>query len=124
MPRTLVAALLALSILVSGPQAFAQEVMAVGDMVDKPLMIIRFNQPRVYFGKQLSLAVGKAEKVKPDIVYEVTSYVPSNFNPKQARANLQAVIGGMQMYGADISRIRWRSETAASSTQEIYINVE
>ncbi|MFO0388800.1 MAG: hypothetical protein ACK502_03665 [Alphaproteobacteria bacterium] len=91
---------------------------------DKPLVIIRFNQSRVNFDNALSKAIGSAEKIKPDMQYEVVSFVPERSNPTTSRQNLQAIVGTMQRYGADISRITWRSELSNGTHQEIYINIQ
>lgn len=91
---------------------------------NKPLLIVRFNQPRVNFENALSKAIGTAEKVKPDMRYEVISFVPERSNPSTSKLNLQAVVGGMQRYGADIGRITWRSELSNSTHQEIHINIQ
>lgn len=91
---------------------------------DKPLLIIRFNQPRVNFDNALSKAISTAEKIKPDMRYEVVSFVPERSNPATSRLNLQAVVGGMQRYGADVNRISWRSELSNTGFQEIYVNIQ
>ncbi len=103
--------------------AFAQDSMGQSGSEDKPLLIIRFNQARVPFDNALSKAIGAAERAKPDMQYEVISYIPELGNPVTSRANLQAVVGGMQMHGADISRITWRSELASGNTQEVHVYV-
>lgn len=90
---------------------------------DKPLLVVRFNQPRVNFENALSKAITMAEKVKPDMQYEVISFVPERSNPATSKLNLQALVGSMQRYGADISRITWRSELSNSLHQEIQINI-
>jgi hypothetical protein len=90
----------------------------------KPLLLIRFNQPRVNFESALSKAIGFAEKTKPDMQYEVISFVPERSNPSTSKLNLQAVVGGMQRYGADVSRITWRSELSNNRFQEIHIKIQ
>ena len=42
----------------------------------KPLVVIRFNQKRVYFDRALRSAVSRAEVVKPDAIYDIVSVLP------------------------------------------------
>lgn len=90
---------------------------------DKPLLIVRFNQPRVNFDSALSQAIPRAEQARQNISYEIVSFMPQRFSKDQARANLKAVVGGMQQNGASLDRIHWRSEMASGEHQEIHIFV-
>jgi hypothetical protein len=59
---------------------------------DAPLVIVRFNQPRVYFDQQLYSAISKAVAIKPEVIFEVVSYAPITGN-EQADKKWQAVAG-------------------------------
>jgi hypothetical protein len=45
---------------------------------DVPLAIIRFNQGRVYYEQQLFKAVSAAVRTKPDVVFDVVSFIPKS----------------------------------------------
>lgn len=77
-----------------------------------PLVIIRFNQPRVYFDQQLYSAIEKAVAIKPDVTFDVVSYAPTSSdanNNKQWQAlagrNTRSVIAAMTQMGVPMDRI-------------------
>ncbi|MFZ4541385.1 MAG: hypothetical protein ACOYNL_06185 [Rickettsiales bacterium] len=79
---------------------------------DQPLVIIRFNQPRVYFDTQLYSAIEKAIAIKPEVTFEVVSYAPvtsdSDKNSKWqevASHNTRAVVKAMTGMGVPMERI-------------------
>jgi hypothetical protein len=79
----------------------------------KPLVTIRFNQPRVYFDKQLYAAVSQAVAIKPDVTFDVVSLAPATGNPQidvqwqqVASHNTQAVLAVMRNIGVPLSRVR------------------
>ncbi len=88
---------------------------------EKPLLLIRFNQPRVYFDRSLSQAISSAERVKPGITYDVVSY--STSGDAKAGDNLRLVLGGIYKQGVPSSRVQIHSEPVASGSQEIHIYV-
>lgn len=49
---------------------------AAGASADSPLMLIRFNQPRVYFQEKLTSVVAQVKAAKPQAQYSVVSYAP------------------------------------------------
>src|SRR5688572_25976710 len=75
---------------------------------DKPLLLIRFNQPRVYFDRSLSQAVSSAERAKPGVTYDVVSYASGS--DKKANENLRAVLGGIYKQGVPSQRVQIRNE--------------
>jgi len=79
---------------------------------EKALVIVRFNQARVYFDQQLYGAVAKAVAVKPDVTFAVVSYAPvtgdADVDTKWqavASRNTQAVLNSMQKMGVPASRM-------------------
>lgn len=79
----------------------------------KPLVVIRFNQPRVYFDKQLYSAVSQAMAAKPDVMFDVVAYAPLTGTDavdeqwiKTASRNTQAVVASMQKIGVPMQRMR------------------
>ena len=79
----------------------------------KPLVTIRFNQPRVYFDKQLYAAVSQAVAIKPDVTFDVVSLAPATGNPQidaqwqqVASHNTQAVLAVMRNIGVPLHQIR------------------
>ncbi len=77
-----------------------------------PLVVIRFNQPHVYYDQSLYSAVAKALAVKPDVMFDVVSAAPSTGDSStdkkwQAIAghNTRAVINSMQQMGVPMERI-------------------
>lgn len=78
-----------------------------------PLVTIRFNQPRVYFDKQLYAAVSQAVAIKPDVTFDVVSLAPATGNPQidaqwqqVASHNTQAVLAVMRNIGVPLNQIR------------------
>ncbi len=45
---------------------------------DIPLVVIRYNQPRIYYDKQLYNAISKAIKIKPSVTLSLVSFIPEN----------------------------------------------
>jgi hypothetical protein len=85
-------------------QAFVDEV--------QPLMVIRFNQPRVYYDQQLYSAVSQAVAVKSDVMFDVVSNAPLTGNPQMdaqwvntASRNTQAVIATLKSIGVPMERM-------------------
>ena len=78
----------------------------------EPLVIIRFNQQRVYFDQQLYSAISKAVTIKPEVTFEVVSYAPVTGNAvadknwqSVAGHNTRAVITTMNGMGVPMDRI-------------------
>ena len=101
---------LALFVVGFGPMHAAAQSAAEAS---KPLVIIRFNQGRVYYDKQLFAAVSKAVAIKPEVIFNIISYAPVTGDPEtdakwQATASrdTQAVIASMQNMGIPMSRIQ------------------
>ena len=78
----------------------------------EPLVIVRFNQQRVYFDQQLYSAISKAVAIKPEVTFDVVSYAPVTGNAvadknwqSVAGHNTRAVITAMNGMGVPMDRI-------------------
>ena len=78
----------------------------------QPLVVIRFNQPRVYFDQQLYGAIAKALEIKPELSLDVVSLSPSVGNAETdqkwhavAGRNTRTVIDAMKEMGVPMNRI-------------------
>lgn len=104
---------LSLALTLSAPmlaQAFAG--------VRQALVIVRFNQPRVYFDQQLYSAISKAVAIKPEVMFEVVSYAPSTGDATAdlkwqaiAGRNTKTVIASMNNMGVPMERITVSGES-------------
>jgi hypothetical protein len=84
------------------------------------LVVVRFNQPRVYFDQQLYSAISKAVAIKPEVTFEVVSYAPATGNAVNdqkwqaiAGHNTKAVIAAMTNMGVPMERITVTGESQA-----------
>ena len=57
------------------PQVIVQPGLGVAN-INKPLVLIRFNQRKVFFQQQLKTAVMRAMDVRPNVMFSMVSYVP------------------------------------------------
>lgn len=78
-----------------------------------PLVVVRFNQARVYYDQQLFSAVSQAVAVKPDVTFEIVSNAPSTGDSSRddqwivtASRNTQAVVATMKSIGVPMERMR------------------
>lgn len=83
------------------------------DATVRPLVVIRFNQPRVYFDQQLYGALSQAVAIKPEVMFEVVSFAPTTGQndrdaqwQQAASQHTQAVVASMQSMGIPLERIR------------------
>ena len=112
------------SMILTKSRFFAALMLASGLMLatyaqaqSKPLMVIRFNQPRIYYEQQLYTAVSRAVGVKPVVLFDLVSYVPTTGHEKldaqwqaTARHNTQAILNSMTEMGVPSSRITTRAQ--------------
>ncbi len=77
-----------------------------------PLVVVRFNQERVYYEQPLYQAVAKAVAIKPEVMLDVVSMAPSTGNNVQdanwqqlSSRHTQAVVGSLQEMGVPLSRM-------------------
>lgn len=78
-----------------------------------PLMVVRFNQSRVYYDQQLYSAISQAVTVKPDVMFDVVSNAPLTGDSSRdsdwvttASRNTQSVVATMQSIGVPMERMR------------------
>ncbi|PZP86685.1 MAG: hypothetical protein DI582_01975 [Azospirillum brasilense] len=122
MKRHLVTSALALLLAISATPAFAREA----------LVIIRFNQARVYYDNQLYQAISKAVAIKPDLMIDVVSYSPETNDTdtdeqwqQAASQHTQQVVSTLQKIGVPRSRISVSGERRAGiRTDETHIFVQ
>ena len=84
----------------------------------KPLVVIRFNQPHVYFDQQLYSAISQAVALKPGLMFDVVANAPATGNPSMdtqwiatASRNTQAVVASMQSMGVPLERMHVTGQT-------------
>jgi hypothetical protein len=97
--------------------AFGLMMAAYAQAQGKPLMVIRFNQQRIYYEQQLYVAVSKAIGAKPTVMFDLVSYVPKTGEEKldaqwqaTARHNTQTILKSMMEMGVPSSRITTRAQ--------------
>lgn len=128
-------ALIASTLVISAPAPVLAQGMA-GDQYaaasEIPLVVIRFNQRKVFYERPLYNAVSKAVAIKPNVVFDVVSFVPQGTSDdsqdkldQMAASQQSAVIGTLRSMGIPARQIR-TSRDIAPDTQfhEIYIYVE
>lgn len=77
-----------------------------------PFMIIRFNQPRVYFDQQLYNAIARAVSLKPGVMFDLVANAPRTGNQELdakwlavSKNNVNAVIARLNAMGVPSSRL-------------------
>lgn len=77
-----------------------------------PLVVIRFNQPTIYYDQQLYNAISKAVAIKPDLMIDVVSLAPQTGNgstdeqwQRAASQHTQHVVATLQQIGVPRARI-------------------
>lgn len=83
----------------------------------KPLMVIRFNQRKVYFEQPLYTAATHAVGRKSDVVFNVISYVPVAGNPSQDEALMQRAAGNLRDVTAALVKMGVPPQQVTASTQ-------
>lgn len=80
---------------------------------DTPLMVVRFNQERVYYQQPLYGALSRALQAKPGVVFNIISLVPETGNKRadkklmeDARKTTGVFVSDMMKMGIPESRIR------------------
>ncbi len=94
---------------------------------DVPLVVIRFNQRKVLYERQLYNAIAKAVEIKPSVVFDVVSFLPSQSKKAVSKAQSQThqVVTSMRNMGIPQERIRVNREPASGiKAHEVHIYVE
>lgn len=123
--RTLLYPLIAVLVILFVHQALAEMPGS------KPLVVLRFNQSRVYYEQPLYQAIEKAVAVKPGVMFDVVSLAPSTGQAandaawqQTASAHAQQVVASMQQMGVPMSRISVRGQSQPGiPADEVHIYV-
>ncbi len=99
---------------------------------DIPLMVIRYNQTRVYYDRQLYSAASKAINIKPSVLFSVVSFVPQNGSKRrqklmheQSDAQTGQLVADMKRMGIPADQIKVTREFVGDGRyHEIYIYVD
>ena len=93
----------------------------VSAQAEAPLMVIRFNQPNVYYQKPLYNAVSQALEAKPDAQFDVVG-ISTGRNAAQAERNLRQVVGTLNEIGLPTSRYSVSRRTSGNvESNEVHI---
>lgn len=100
--------------------------------LDTPLMVVRFNQARVYYQQPLFNAVSKAVEAKQGVVFTVVAVAPQTGNAQQdgqlsaqTRQYTGAVVADMVKMGIPQNRIRVQHQTNPGvASPEVHLFVE
>lgn len=119
---------LLLATLITPPLARPVFAQASAASTDIPLVVIRFNQRKVYYDQQLYNAVSRAVAIKPTVMLELVSFLPTSgnrsTNEQLAQRNLSGVIQSLNKMGVPRERIRVVQEnSAAIRYHEIHLYV-
>lgn len=98
---------------------------------DTPLLVVRFNQDRIYYQQALYNAVSRALEAKPSVLFNIVAVVPESSNDsfnRQSKADTQmrtgTLVGDMVKMGVPQSRLRvsyQKSTTAPSPEVHIFV---
>lgn len=101
--------------------AWAQPAVVGVSGISKPLVVIRFNQRKVNYEQSLYMAVSQAVSAKPDVVFDLVSYVPNGTNPEmsqklmsEASVHLREVADNLVRMGIPAQRLNVTSELEPS----------
>lgn len=128
-------ALIILSVFIIPPApSYAQMQMAAANSraSDIPLMVVRYNQRRVYYNKQLYNAASKALRIKPETHFSLVSFVPQ-YGDESEQENLRNAssqqiaefAGHLKQMGVPQDRISVTREMVGDARyHEIYLYVD
>ena len=78
-----------------------------------PLVVIRFNQPRIRYSRQLYTAISRAVEIKPSVSFELISYIPATQNEQlnikhqhKASSELAGIMKTLTSMGIPKNRIK------------------
>lgn len=110
----------------------ATSALAQASHSDTPLLVVRFNQDRVYYQQPLYNAVSRALEAKPSVLFNIVAVIPqtdSESANQQSQAATQAragtLVGEMVKMGVPQSRLRvsYQKSTFAQAP-EVHIFVQ
>lgn len=107
----------------------AHHVMAQSDV---PLMVLRYNQPRIYYDKQLYNIIKKAVAIKPNLILSLVSFVPKARSESSqegidasAAKHLSQLVVDLRAMGIPQKSINITKDSAPDAQfHEIYIYVD
>mgnify|MGYP000554237110 CR=1 FL=1 len=108
------------------PVSLVNQAHAARDHYTVPLMVIRFNQPRMYYEKPLFNTIAAALNTKQEAQFKVIHYYPtiSERMTRQAKQNYREVLKNISGMGVPRSRIASSEEVANDlSYPEVHIYV-
>jgi hypothetical protein len=99
---------------------------------DVPLMIVRYNQPRIYYDKQLYNVAQKAINIKPEVIFSVVSFVPKageygdqDTIDEAAEKQTAIFVAKLKQMGIPLKQINISKEYAPDARHhEIYLYVD
>ncbi len=99
---------------------------------ETPLMVLRYNQPRIYYDKQLYNVVKKAVAIKPEVAFSVVSFVPKATSENvqdsldnAARQHLNKFVADLRAMGIPQERINITNDYAPDARfHELYLYVD
>ncbi len=97
-----------------------------------PLVVIRFNQDKVLFERQLYNAIAKAVEIKPNVVLDVVSFVPVTGKESvderltaSSAKETAGVVSSLRRMGIPSERMHVSNENAAELRfHEVHVYVE
>lgn len=107
------------------PSAWAQS------HFDTPLMVVRFNQERIYYQQPLYTAISRAVDAKPGVVFNIITVIPQTGSERDqqkstvaAQTNTNTVVQDMVKMGVPQNRIRVSYQTGHVEFSELHLFVE
>jgi len=100
---------------------------AVAPVADVPLLIIRFNQPHVYFQEPLKKVVAEVNYAKSDANYEIQSVLPISAQNSSSQNSDKALLVTAELNKLGVSTSRISSNISYSNdviNQEIRVFVK
>lgn len=94
---------------------------------DVPVLIIRFNQPRVYFQEPLKKVVAEVNYAKSNANYEINSILPISYQNHSSQNNDKVLLVAAELKKLGIPTSRITSNSTYSNdviNQEIHIFVK
>lgn len=105
--------------------AVALPALAGMDHMSTPLVVLRFNQPRVYYDQPLYNALTRAVQAKESVTFNIINYYPPHPRLRQiADANFRRVLASIHQMGVPDSRLHISNEAAPDlNYSEVHIYV-
>lgn len=107
-------------------------VAAAQTYADTPLLVVRFNQDRVYYQQSLYSVISRAVQAKPSVMFNIITLIPqtgdSSFDKKstvEAQTNTNTLVRDMVQMGVPQNRIRVSYQNGSNlQSSELHMFVE